>query len=89
MAVGLLSGCAGRDSSGPFRLPLPSREILPNGLRLIIQEHHTSKAVALQLGVGVGGRDEAPSERGFSHFAEHMLFKGTDALEPGFVDREV
>ena len=89
MAVGLLSGCAGRDSSGPFRLPLPSREILPNGLRLIIQEHHTSKAVALQLWVGVGGRDEAPSERGFSHFAEHMLFKGTDALEPGFVDREV
>ena len=48
-----------------------------------------SKAVALQLWVGVGGRDEAPSERGFSHFAEHMLFKGTDALEPGFVDREV
>jgi zinc protease len=37
----------------------------------------------------VGGRDEAPSERGFSHLAEHMLFKGTDALEPGFVDREV
>ena len=89
IAAGLLYGCAGRDSSGPFPLPVPSREVLPNGFRLIIHERHTSKAVALQLWVGVGGRDEAPSERGFSHFAEHMLFKGTDALEPGFVEREV
>src|SRR6266508_6630514 len=89
IAAGLLSGCAGPDSSGPSRLLRPSREVLPNGFRLIIQEHHTGKAVALQLWVGVGGRDEAPSERGFSHLAEHMLFKGTDALGPGFVDREV
>jgi zinc protease len=89
IAAVLLSACAAGVSPGPSRLPLLSREVLSNGFRLIIQEHHTSKAVALQLWVGVGGRDEAPSERGFSHFAEHMLFKGTDALQPGFVDREV
>jgi zinc protease len=89
IAATLLSGCAGRDSAGSVPLPPPSREVLPNGLRLIIQEHYASKTVALQLWVGVGGRDEAPSERGFSHFAEHMLFKGTDTLGPGFVDREV
>jgi len=89
IAAGLLSGCAGRYPSSPSGPPIPSREVLPNGFRLIIQDHHTSKAVALQLWVGVGGRDEAPSERGFSHFVEHMVFKGTDALEPGFVDREV
>jgi zinc protease len=63
--------------------------VLPNGLRLIIQEHRTAEVVSVQLWVGVGGRDEAPSERGFSHFAEHMLFKGTERLGPGFVDSEV
>ena len=67
----------------------PSREVLANGLRLIIQEHPASDVVALHVWVGVGGRDEAPAERGFSHFAEHMLFKGTEHRAPGFVDREI
>src|SRR5215831_11554878 len=67
----------------------PSREVLPNGVRVVIQEHRTSDIVVLQLWVGVGGRDEAPEERGFSHFAEHMLFKGTETLGRGFVDREI
>jgi zinc protease len=89
IAASLLGGCAGRDSANSAPLPPLFREVLPNGLRLIIQEHYASKTVALELWVGVGGRDEAPSERGFSHFAEHMLFKGTDTLGPGFVDREV
>jgi zinc protease len=89
IAASLLTGCAGLDSGRSAPLAPPSREVLPNGFRLIIQEHYASKTVALQLWVGVGGRDEAPSERGFSHFAEHMLFKGTDTLGAGFVDREV
>ena len=49
IAATLLSGCAGRDSAGPVRLPPPPREVLPNGLRLISQEHYASKTVALQL----------------------------------------
>ncbi len=68
---------------------VPTREVLPNGMRLIIQEHRVSDVVALHLWVGVGGRDELPAERGFSHFAEHMLFKGTATRGPGFVDRDI
>jgi len=67
----------------------PTREVLPNGMRLILQEHRVSDVVALHLWVGVGGRDELPAERGFSHFAEHMLFKGTATRGPGFVDRDI
>lgn len=63
--------------------------MLGNGIRVIVQEHRASDAVALHLWIGVGGRDEAAGERGFSHFVEHMLFKGTETLGPGFVDREV
>lgn len=88
----LLSGCSATGSVppvGPANLDRPTRLVLENGLRLIIQEHRASDVVALHLWVGVGGRDERPEERGFSHLAEHMLFKGTETLGPGFVDREV
>jgi len=58
-------------------------------MRLIVQEHRAASTVAIHLWAGVGGRDEAIGERGFSHFAEHMLFKGTTTRPRGFVDREV
>jgi len=91
LVVLLLGGCATTTTRAPARdaLPVPSREVLANGLRVIIQEYPASDVVALHLWVGVGGRDEAPAERGFSHFAEHMLFKGTERRAPGFVDREI
>ena len=87
----LLGACAATSSRLPAKSTSsgPSREVLANGLRLIIQEHPASDVVALYVWVGVGGRDEAPAERGFSHFAEHMLFKGTEQRAPGFVDREI
>jgi zinc protease len=74
---------------GLFRRQPPARLVLDNGMRVIIQEHRASEVVALHLWVGAGGRDERPTELGFSHFVEHMLFKGTERLRPGFVDREV
>lgn len=76
-------------SSGPARPDRPTRVVLDNGMRLILQEHWASEVVALHLWVGAGGRDEGPSELGFSHLVEHMLFKGSDSLGTGFVDREV
>ncbi len=91
LAALLLGGCAGAPAPAPISrgLPPPSREVLANGMRLIIQEHRAADVVALELWVGVGARDEAPPERGFSHLVEHMLFKGTEKLPRGFVDEEV
>ncbi len=89
LAVSGLPGCASAPRAASRALPPPSRVVLENGVRLITQEHRTSDIVALQLWVGVGGRDEAAAEHGFAHFAEHMLFKGTETLGRGFVDREV
>ncbi len=75
LCVGLsaVAGCALTAPVSSRGLPPPSREVVANGVRLIVQEHPTSDIVALQLWVGVGGRDETPEERGFSHFTEHML----------------
>lgn len=66
-----------------------TRHVLPNGVRVVIQEHRTSAVVALQLWVKAGGRDEGPSELGLAHYLEHMLFKGTVTRPGGFIDREV
>src|SRR6476646_8252389 len=93
LAIVLLTtaGCAtGTASPAPSRgPPAPIREVLPNGMRLIIQEHRAASTVAIHLWTGVGGRDESVGERGFSHFAEHMMFKGTATRPRGFVESEV
>src|SRR2546426_4264383 len=90
----LASGCAGlpgeaRTASTDGELPPPVRQVLPNGLRLIVQDHRAADIVAVYLYVGVGVRYERPDQLGYSHFQEHMLFKGTDKWGPGYIDRTV
>jgi zinc protease len=67
----------------------PVRQVLPNGLRLIVQDHRAADIVAVYMYVGVGVRYERPDQLGYSHFQEHMLFKGTDKWGPGYIDRAV
>jgi zinc protease len=68
---------------------IPSRHVLPNGVRVIFQEHRASDVAAVQLWVAAGGRDETASELGLAHYLEHMLFKGTPTRPLGTIDRAV
>lgn len=52
------------------------RHFLDNGLEIITIKKDT-KISSINLGVKVGSLDEEMSEKGISHFIEHMLFKGT------------
>ena len=70
-------------------LPPPTRHLLPNGVRVVVQEYPAGQAVALQLWVRAGARDENTQELGLAHYLEHMLFKGTSARPTGFIDRDV
>ena len=57
--------------------------ILPAGATLLTERRRGSPSFAFSIWFPVGSRNEAPDERGFVHFAEHMLFKGShrrDAL---------
>lgn len=56
------------------------REILPNGIRVVIEEIPTVRSVSLGIWVGTGSRDENLQNNGVTHFIEHMMFKGTDKL---------
>lgn len=53
------------------------REILPNGLTVLVQEVHTAPLVSVWCWYRVGSRDESPGLTGVSHWVEHMNFKGT------------
>jgi predicted Zn-dependent peptidase/DMSO/TMAO reductase YedYZ heme-binding membrane subunit len=82
----LLGGCLSTGPGPTATAVAPVRQVLPNGVVLIVQEHRASDLVALQLWVRAGGRDEAPAELGLSHYLEHMLFKGTPTRPPGAID---
>ncbi len=62
---------------------------LPNGMRVLVDEHAPSDVVAAYLWFNVGSRDERPGMEGAAHFVEHMLFKGTERYGVGGVARAV
>jgi predicted Zn-dependent peptidase len=55
---------------------------LPNGLTIITAENRDAESVSGGIWIKAGGRYEAASESGYSHFLEHMLFKGTSTRSP-------
>jgi predicted Zn-dependent peptidase len=52
-------------------------ETLANGARLLLEPVDRTDTLCVGFWYLHGSRDEAEGEHGFSHFLEHMLFKGT------------
>jgi zinc protease len=65
------------------------REVLANGLTLLLSESHAAPVSELEIWLGVGSADERADEAGLAHFHEHMLFKGTARRGVGEVAGEV
>ena len=55
---------------------------LPNGLRVILSEDHSTPIVHLSVWYHVGSRNEKPGRTGFAHLFEHMMFKGSKNVQP-------
>lgn len=53
------------------------RITLSNGLRIIGEKMSAIRTVAVGVFVRTGAVNERPEENGYSHFVEHMVFKGT------------
>ncbi len=62
-------------------------ETLPNGLRVYLLPVKGAPVVTTMLAYKVGSCDEEKDQTGLSHYLEHLLFKGTDKLVPGDIDR--
>ncbi|MCC7303160.1 MAG: insulinase family protein [Bacteroidia bacterium] len=54
-----------------------SRFTLPNGLKVIHHEDHSTPLVCLNILYDVGARDEDPARTGFAHLFEHLMFGGS------------
>ncbi|HKU62093.1 MAG TPA: pitrilysin family protein [Gemmatimonadales bacterium] len=64
------------------------REVLPNGLTLLVQPDHSAPVVAVVTHVRAGFFDEPDRWTGISHVLEHMFFKGTPSRGVGAIARE-
>jgi len=57
---------------------------LDNGLRYIIRRNATPAGTAMvRMRIGSGALEETDSERGLSHFLEHMAFNGSKGIPEG------
>ncbi|HEX2219482.1 MAG TPA: pitrilysin family protein [Gemmatimonadales bacterium] len=64
------------------------KEVLENGLTLLVQPEHSAPAVAVVTHVEAGFFDEPDRWTGISHVLEHMFFKGTPRRGVGAIARE-
>jgi hypothetical protein len=55
---------------------------LPNGLRVVLSEDHSTPIVHVSVWYHVGSKNERPGRTGFAHLFEHMMFKGSKNVEP-------
>ncbi|MDO8795828.1 MAG: pitrilysin family protein [Vicinamibacterales bacterium] len=55
---------------------------LPNGLKVIFSEDHSTPIVHVSVWYHVGSKNERPGRTGFAHLFEHMMFKGSKNMEP-------
>lgn len=74
-APALLAGQAGRIDYEAFSLP--------NGLRVIYSEDHSTPIVSVDVWYNTGSRNERPGRSGFAHLFEHMMFEGSAHVKKG------
>ncbi len=64
------------------------KEVLPNGLTVLVQRDPSSPVVAVVTHVKAGYFDEPDEWVGIAHVLEHMFFKGSVSHGPGELARE-
>ena len=59
---------------------------LPNGLRVIVAEDHSTPIAAVNVWYHVGSGYEKPGRTGFAHLFEHVMFEGSQNVKEGDFD---
>jgi zinc protease len=62
---------------------------LGNGLTVLLRESRRAPVTTFWVWYRVGSRDEVPGITGIAHWAEHMLFKGSQAFPKGEIDKQI
>ena len=56
---------------------------LENDMEVVVIEDHRAPVVVHMVWYRAGSADEKPGVSGIAHFLEHLMFKGTENMEPG------
>jgi len=64
------------------------RKVLKNGMTIVFEKRNLP-VVAVAFAVRNGGINESLSEKGISHFIEHMLYKGTPTRDAKKIAEEI
>jgi zinc protease len=71
---------------GPVLPPIKYTQFfLPNGLRVIFHEDHSTPIVGVNLWYHVGSKNEEKGRTGFAHLFEHMMFQGFKGYDYDYV----
>ena len=66
------------------------REVLDNGMVVLVKPDHSAPVVAVQIWIGTGAIHEGENlGAGLAHYMEHMIFKGTPTRGPADITREI
>src|SRR6266566_8346178 len=65
------------------------KTVLSNGLLVLTESMPHVRSVSMGAWIGSGSRDESAEVNGISHFAEHMVFKGTTTRSAQQIARQV
>jgi zinc protease len=65
------------------------KHTLDNGLTVLLKESRRAPVTTFWVWYRVGSRNEVPGRTGIAHWAEHMLFKGSDAFPKGEIDKQI
>jgi len=72
--------------SAPVLPPIKYTQFfLPNGLRVIFHEDHSTPIVGVNVWYHVGSKNETPGRTGFAHLFEHMMFQGFRGYDLDYV----
>src|SRR5215471_17767459 len=77
--IALGATCATAAPATELKVPVEYYK-LPNGLRVVLSQDHTSPTVCVALYYRIGFRVEPKDRTGFAHLFEHMMFQGSQNL---------
>ncbi len=89
MLVLTMAGCTSNQAGSPIHIDKKwHTHTLANGFQYHFYPTN-SESIELKLIVNVGSLNEAPSERGFAHFIEHLAFRSTAHFPEGVLFDDV
>ena len=89
LGVGLLGLGASAAVLADSNTPKVHSQTLDNGLKVLVLPDERAPVVTQQIWYRAGSMDEPSGATGIAHMYEHMMFKGTENLEPGEFSRMI